>query len=123
MRRAFVEASVTPQAYGSVFGRTDEKDVHVAAAALHCGAAVVVTDNVRDFDETALGGLDIGIVRADDFIADCVNMHEGAAVEALREMRLRFSRPELDAAALLDLMTARGLSATTGVLRPFAASL
>ena len=49
MQRAFPEALVTGYAYLTEVMRNDPRDRHVLAAAVRAGAAVIVTNNVRDF--------------------------------------------------------------------------
>lgn len=49
MRRAFPEAQVTDYEALIPAMRNDEKDRHVAAAAVRAGAQVIVTSNTRDF--------------------------------------------------------------------------
>ena len=62
MRRAFPAASV--ERYEHLIGDMDNhpKDRHVAAAAVHVGAAAVVTYKVRDFDSELLRQRGIAVV-------------------------------------------------------------
>lgn len=55
MRRAFPEAQVTDHEALIPAMRNDEKDRHVAAAAVKAGAQVIVTSNTRDFYDLPSG--------------------------------------------------------------------
>lgn len=59
----------------------------------------------------------------DAFLADSIALDEGKAVAAIRRMRERFKRPELDADELLRKMEASELIATSDILRQFEDSL
>ena len=95
----------------------------MAATAIHCGAAAIVTDNLKDFPESTLATHNMLVVGGDDFIADCIDLYPAAAVDALRTMRERFEKPSLDAQALLTLLVARGMNETASVLQGFENSL
>ena len=86
-------------------------------------AAIVVTDNLKDFPADILGPLNLEARSADDFIADTIALDPGRAVAAVRTMRERFKRPEKTAEVLLLDMEAEGLTETVDVLRPHVASL
>jgi len=101
----------------------DPGDAHVLAAALKTRAAIIVTDNLKDFPAEILGPLNLEARSADDFIADTIALDPGRAVAAVRTMRERFKRPEKTAEVLLLDMEAEGLTETVDVLRPHAASL
>lgn len=69
MERAFPEALVTDhQALIASFELPDPDVRHVLAAALQTKAAVIVTENLRDFPATVLSRYDIEAVGLDDFI-------------------------------------------------------
>lgn len=72
----------------------DKDDHHIVAAALKAQAAVIVTDNLKDFPADLLDPLNIEAKTADDFIADTIDLKHGLAVAAIRRMRLRFNRPD-----------------------------
>ncbi|RVI51415.1 PIN domain-containing protein, partial [Sinorhizobium meliloti] len=98
-------------------------DAHVVAAALKTQAAVIVTDNLRDFPEELLRRLNLEARSADAFIADTIALDTGRAVAAVRRMRERFRKPEKTADVLLLDMEANGLTETVDVLRPHILSL
>lgn len=125
MQRAFADAdagdySALLPACGSL---PDPKDAHVLAAALKTQAAVIVTENLKDFPPRILSPLNLEVRTADAFIADTLSLDIGRGVAAIRLMRERFKRPEKMAEALLRDLEAAGLTQTADVLRPYAASL
>lgn len=125
MERAFEEADVGD--YQSMLCACDTlpdpDDAHVLAAALKTRAAIIVTDNLKDFPANILAPLNLEARSADDFIADTIALDPGRAVAAVRTMRERFKRPEKTAEVLLLDMEAEGLTETVDVLRPHVASL
>ena len=101
----------------------DPGDAHVMAAALSCGAGVIVTENLRDFPDALLGPLGIEAVGIDDFLADAVDLDQERAAAAIRIMRLGLKRPEMDPAALLASMRAHRLPQTAALLEGIADQL
>ncbi len=104
-------------------GLPDPGDKHVLAAALKTQAAMLVTENLKDFPEATVRPLNIEVRSADAFIADTISLDTGRAVAAIRKMRERFNRPEMSPEQLLVAMEAAGLTETVDVLRPHALSL
>jgi PIN domain len=101
----------------------DPDDAHVVAAAIKTQAAVIVTENLKDFPAATLATLNMEAKSADAFIADTIALDEGRAVAAIRRMRGRFKKPEMTAEALLLLMEAAGLLQAADQLRPHVESL
>ncbi|MCO5962526.1 PIN domain-containing protein [Sinorhizobium meliloti] len=125
MEAAFEEATVVDfdQFLSACEGLPDENDAHVVAAALKTQAAVIVTDNLRDFPEELLRRSNLEARSADAFIADTIALDTGRAVAAVRRMRERFRKPEKTADVLLLDMEANGLTETVDVLKPHILSL
>ncbi|QUS37507.1 PIN domain-containing protein [Tardiphaga alba] len=101
----------------------DPNDAHVVAAALKTRAAMIVTENLKDFPDDILGALNIEARSADAFIADTIALDPGRAVAAIRTMRLRLKKPEKTPDVLLLDMEAEGLVETVDILRPHVQSL
>ena len=101
----------------------DLKDAHVLGAALKTGAALIVTDNLKDFPNSVLEPLCIEAKSADSFIADTIDLDIGRAVTAIHRMRKRFNRPELTADDLLLQFEKNGLVESCDLLRPLVLSL
>jgi len=125
MERAFEEACVgdLEAMMPAVAGLPDPNDAHILAAALKTQAAVIVTDNLKDFPQHVLAPLNLEARSADAFIADTIALDPGRAVAAVRRMRLRLKRPEKTAEALLVDMEVEGLVETVDILRPHVNSL
>lgn len=99
-------------------GLPDPKDAHVIAAAKQCGAAVIVTDNLKDFPADRLAPLGIQATRSDAFLADAIDIDMARALSALARMRARFKKPELTPERLLTRMRERGLATVAELLAP-----
>ena len=125
MNRAFQDACVSGyEALEPAFASgPDRNDAHVMAAAQHCGAAVIVTDNLKDFPAEMLQPLAIEALSADHFIADAIDLDQDLAVAAIGAMRLRLKNPEITATSLLDKMRARGLRQSADLLDVYRAHL
>lgn len=125
MRRAFADADVAgfEPLLSVCVNLPDPNDAHVIAAALKTQAAVIVTDNLKDFPGALLSSLNLEARSADTFIADTIALDPGRAVAAIRTMRLRLDRPEKTAETLLLDMEANSLTETVDVLRTHIASL
>jgi PIN domain len=89
-------------------GLPDPDDAHVVAAALKTQAAMIVTENLKDFPAKILSAVNIEANSADEFIADTIALNPGRAVPAIRRMRERFKKPEKTAEQLLLDMEAAG---------------
>ena len=125
MEAAFEDAMVTDFDIflPAAAGLPDPDDAHVVAAAIKTQAAMIVTENLKDFPAAILDTLDIEAKPADEFIADTIALDEGRAVAAIRRMRERFEKPEMTAEALLLSMEATGLVEAVNLLRPHVESL
>ena len=93
------------------------------AAALKAQAAVIVTENLRDFPSKVLSPLNLEAKSGDAFIADAIALDPGRGVAAIRRMRDRFKHPQRSAEELLLEMEAQGLHETVDALKSFTAHL
>lgn len=118
MTTAFPEAMVDDfaQLLAKPIGLPDPNDEHVIAAAVKTQAHAIVTENIADFPVELLSKLNLETRTADEFIADTIALEEGLAIPAIRNMRLRLTRPEMDASDLLRSFEAHGLFETVSVL-------
>lgn len=125
MEEAFEEACVRDfdEFLPACAGLPDPDDAHVVAAAIKTQAAMIVTDNLKDFLDLLLTRLNIEARSADSFIADTIALDPGRAVAAIRKMRERLRKPEKTADVLLLDMEAEGLIETVDILRPHVGSL
>jgi predicted nucleic acid-binding protein len=125
MEAAFQEAEVVDyDPFLSIgAGLPDKDDAHVLAAAAKTQAAILVTENLKDFPDETLKPLNLEARSSDTFIADTIALDPGRAVAAIRRMRERLKKPEKTAAQLLLDMEAHGLHQTAAILQPYVASL
>ena len=120
IERAFPEALVIDyQGFIEILELPDANDRHVLAAAIQTKAAVIVTENSRDFPAGLLSRYDIEPVRTDHFIADILDLAGSEAVAALRLMRERFRNPAITAGALIRKIEQRGLTQTADLLSTY----
>lgn len=124
IEKAFPEATahVSPGLMNSL-SLPDADDLHILAAAIMTKAAVIVTDNLKDFPKETLAAYEIEAISADDFLADCIDLGKAEALAALRTMRERFKNPAMDAESLLTRMEQLGLVQTAKMLAPWKAVL
>jgi predicted nucleic acid-binding protein len=90
MAAAFPEALVT--GYEPLVGgmRNQEKDRHVAAAAVRAGAQVVVTANMRDFENLPEG---LEAQTPDDFLCNLLDLDPEMMVEIVRSQAADLRKP------------------------------
>ncbi|SFE15083.1 PIN domain-containing protein [Actinopolyspora alba] len=95
MRTQFRDALVTDYESLVPSMTNDRKDRHVLAAAIRGGAAVLVTDNTKDFPYEATEPYDIGVVTPDEFLLDQLDLHPHETLRCLSELVVdRRSPPE-----------------------------
>jgi predicted nucleic acid-binding protein len=82
----------------------DAKDRHVLAAAIHAGAAVIVTYNLRDFPSSELAKFGIEAWHPDEFVEFLLNTEIDAALDAIREHRGRLQRPPKTQREYIDML-------------------
>jgi len=63
----------------------DMKDRHVLAAAVKCGAEVIVTFNLKHFPDEALAELNVEAIHPDDFVIDLFFLNPQLVVHTLHE--------------------------------------
>lgn len=110
MERAFPEAMVTGHDALIASMPNDPKDRHVAAAAVKCGAQVIVTANLRDFATLPDG---IEAQSPDDFLDNLLDLDPDRLVELLRQQAAALKKPPYTLSDLLAALakTAPGFAA------------
>ncbi|MCB0879783.1 MAG: PIN domain-containing protein, partial [Thermoleophilia bacterium] len=98
----------------------DPDDRHVLAAAITCGAQVIVTNNIADFPDGSLSPYAIEAQRPDDFLLHLVDLQSDAVWQCLERMATDTSRPPLSAWELLDVVRDNGMPASSEALRAWA---
>lgn len=95
----------------------DEDDRHVLAAAIRCGAQVIVTTNLRDFPTEALAPWEVEAQHPDAFVLHLLSLDPGAVVRAVTAQAAGLKAPPVTVAELLSILEARGLVQAVGQLR------
>lgn len=94
MNAAIPESLVT--GYDGLIDRVtlpDPKDRHVLAAAIHCQAEVIVTQNLKDFPKKVLSKFGIVAMHPDEFICELIADDPIAVHEVVREQQLSLKHP------------------------------
>jgi predicted nucleic acid-binding protein len=100
----------------------DPDDRHVFAAAIHAGAEVIVTFNLKDFPASALAAHNIEAQHPDEFLLALFDAVPGpicAAVKRQRENLRNPRNPPKSSEELLATFEGQGLVQTVARLRPF----
>ena len=97
----------------------DPDDRHVLAAAIRCGAGLIVTFNLRDFPPDQLGPYGIEAKHLDDFVADLFDLDPAAVCTAVKNVRARLRNPPVTAEDYLATLERQGLTETVSLLRDY----
>lgn len=98
----------------------DPGDRHVLAAAIHSGAEVIVTFNLRDFPTETLARFDIQALHPDDFLVGLLDLAPGIVCTALKKQRESLRNPPKTIEELLTTLESQALGQTVARLRHFA---
>ena len=101
----------------------DPDDRHVVAAAIHAGASLIVTFNLKDFPASALERYNLHARHPDDFIVDLLDLQPAAVLKAAASHRRSLTNPPKTADEYLDTLLAQGLTQTVSSLRQWAVAL
>jgi hypothetical protein len=94
----------------------DDKDCHVLAAAIKSDADLIVTNNLKDFDNKYMAKYAIKAKSADEFITDTIDLNPNLALTAFSNMVAHRSNPALDEYQVLDILRKRGLKSSANYL-------
>ena len=101
----------------------DANDRHVLAAAIHGGASVIVTWNLKHFPGKALKPHGLSAQSPDTFLAGLIGSHPDDAVAALAELRAQLKSPPYSVDDLLAGLERQKLVKTVTLLRSMAGRL
>lgn len=87
----------------------DPDDRHVLAAAIKCGAQVIVTFNERDFPFEALSQFDIEPKHPDDFVVETIDLAPAVVAGILETQWRALSRPPMSREEFLGALEKLGL--------------
>lgn len=94
----------------------DPDDRHVLAAAIAGHADAIVTYNLKDFPAEVLAVHHIEAQHPDEFMMNQFELHELAALGAIKEMRATWKNPARSAEELVKALELRGLPQTATYL-------
>ena len=98
----------------------DPDDRHVLAAAICCGADLIVTFNLKDFPETALKPFRIEARHPDQFLTDQLDFAPNLVCAAAKRQRASLKKPPMNVEQYLSSLERQGLAQTVSGLRSFA---
>ena len=101
----------------------DPDDRHVLAAAILCGAGVIVTYNLKDFPDDVLLPHGLSAQHPDQFIEHAYDLNPVAVCMAVRNLRASLRNPSKSVEELLDIYQSQGLASTVAALRAHAGIL
>lgn len=95
----------------------DPDDRHVLAAAIRCGAQVIVTENKRDFPSEVMDGYGIEIQGADEFLCDQIDLFGPRVHQAITYAAAAFRNPPRTIDDVLDALARSGAPSAAELLR------
>lgn len=107
----------------AITGLPDPDDRHVVAAAIHSGANLIVTFNLKDFPDQALRKYSLVAQHPDDFILDLLDLNPSQVLHAASQQRRRLRNPPKSVDEYLDTLLRQGLTQTVAVLRDWKLAL
>lgn len=111
------------EAITSTLQLPDPDDRHVLAAAIHSGASVIVTFNLRDFPKKTLIPLGVRPLHHDVFLTQRFGDAPAEAVIAVNKMRANLKNPPQRAEELVEHFRAIGLPRFAQRLTPHQTSI
>jgi len=91
----------------------DPDDRHVLAAAIRCGAQVIVTHNLKDFPTDTLDEFGIEAQTPDEFLVNLVDLRPAVVTAVLHQQAAALKNPPQSLADLLATLDNSGLHRTT----------
>ncbi|HEX6776588.1 MAG TPA: PIN domain-containing protein [Ktedonobacterales bacterium] len=104
MKRYFPDASVDGYTSLTAAMTNDPKDRHVLAAAVTCGAQIIVTSNLRDFPKRALEPFHIEAQSPDEFLIHLFDLDPKNMERLLREQARDLRKRSKTVWELLDTL-------------------
>lgn len=97
----------------------DPDDQHVLAAAIRCGADVIVTFNLKDFPEEVLAPFGVEALHPDEFISDLLDLDHAAVLQAALEHWKSLKNPPFTADQYLEMLLKHELTQIVQAVRPY----
>lgn len=95
----------------------DADDRHVVAAAIHSGASLILTFNLRDFPSARLDGYQLAARHPDDFIRDLLAIHPAQVCGTVARHRRALKNPPKTVDEYLETLLRQGLTQTVALLQ------
>ncbi|MDY7231302.1 PIN domain-containing protein [Hyalangium rubrum] len=104
---------------GGLSGLPDADDRHVVAAAIRCGAQVIVTFNLKDFPGEQLARYAMEAQHPDDFVLSLIDLDAAEVARVIREQSAALKNPPRTVAEVLELLRHQGLARSVARLKEF----
>jgi predicted nucleic acid-binding protein len=101
----------------------DPGDRHVLAAAIKCGADLIITFNLNDFPDQALASYGLSACHPDSLLVDQLNLDAERVCAAMRQQRASLKNPPKTVEEYLVTLEEQGLSRFSQAVRHYAAEL
>lgn len=101
----------------------DEDDRHVLAAAVRCGAQVIVTNNLRDFPREALDPFGVEVQTPDAFVQHLIDLAPELVARVLLEQASALRKPPMTVKTLVARLGQVGLRESMLAIQPWVAEL
>lgn len=101
----------------------DENDRHALAAAIRCGADVIVTFNLKDFPTRHLAPYGIEAQHPDEFVENLFHLDSAAVVAAAQSQRRQLKTPNVEVDKYLGFLQRQGLVESVKALGNYRAIL
>ncbi|MCY4465516.1 MAG: PIN domain-containing protein [Chloroflexi bacterium] len=98
----------------------DPDDRHVLAAATVGNCDVILTANLRDFPQEAVGAYGLSAEHPDSWMRNLLESKPDDFCRAVRDMRRRLRKPPFTVAQHLESLERQGLKDTVSLLRQYA---
>ncbi|MCU0120706.1 PIN domain-containing protein [Pseudomonas sp. B2M1-30] len=101
----------------------DSNDRHALAAAIRCGASVIVTFNRKDFPDAALQPFGVEAQHPDEFVDNLFDLDPVSVVMAAQKQRRQLKMPTMEVEPFLNLLQRQGLVQSVKALSGYRAIL
>ncbi len=101
----------------------DLNDRHVVAAAIHSGASLIITFNLKDFPDEAIKPYNLSAQHPDDFIVDLLDLDPAGVLGAAANHRRSLKSPPKTVEEYLETLLAQGLNQSVALMRKWTIAL
>ena len=94
----------------------DPRDHHVLAAAIHSGAGVLLTFNLKDFPPAVCQPLGVSVLHPDEWLPAVLAQDERVSLGVIRRLLTPFKHPPMGLTDLAEALRRQALPATADAL-------